>query len=440
MCSFYFSNQYLGNFDAVNKFLHPRGPDKTNMVNFDGFTFIHNLLSLTGQFRIQPYIKNNLFLLFNGEIYNYKNFDDKAECDTDVIIPLYEKYGEDFIKKLDGEFAILLLDLNKKIVLFSTDTFRTKPLFFSIQNKKICVSTYSTPIKESGFANVQKAEANTLYVYNIENEKLTKKINTNFNLDQNIDNINGWIKKFDKSIEKRTKYSLDKKFFIGLSSGYDSGLISCVLNKNSNIDYKAYSIAASENLSILKERLNLIKNKELIFLKKESYEYFSKNLFGTKTEDFVSSDFGSRISSDKASFGLAYICSLAQQEGRKIYISGQGADEIISDYGMHGNKIYSHSSFGGNFPNDLKTVFPWRSFFGGTQELYLSKEEYVAGSFGIETRYPFLDVELVQEYLNLSNTLKNKEYKYVIKEYLTANGYPFENNKKIGFQANVNLC
>lgn len=438
MCSFYFSNQYLGNLEELNKFLKPRGPDYTNVVKVENYTLIHNLLSLTGQFTTQPLVKNNIHLLFNGEIYNFKDFDSNAKCDSDVIIDLYQRYGSEFTSKLDGEFAILILDLNINKIIFSSDTFRTKPLFYSINGKSICVSTYSTPILLSNFKKSNKVEANTTYIYDINSGQLTTRIVTNFNLDQYKNNIDGWILKFDKAIEKRTKFSSDKKFFIGLSSGYDSGIISCALNKT-NIDYKAYSVVACENIDIINQRFNLIKNKELINLKKSEFDYQTTNLFGVKCEDFISDDLGKNIRSDKASYGLAHICTLANKDDRKIYISGQGADEIISDYGMNGSKIYGHSSFGGKFPKDLKTIFPWKSFFKGTQELYISKEEYVAGSFGIESRYPFLDIDLVQEYLNLSSDLKNKKYKHVIHEYLIRDRYPFEENKKIGFSADKNL-
>lgn len=438
MCSFYFSNNYLGNLDEINKFLKLRGPDHTNLIQIENYTLLHNLLSLTGTFTKQPLSKNDIHLLFNGEIYNYKQIDPTAICDTAVIIDLYKKYGPSFVNKLDGEFSILILDLNANIILFTTDTFRTKPLFYSIENNKISVSTYESAIKKSGFNNIKMANANTTYLFNIKTCKLTTQTITTFNLDQYKDNINEWILKFDKAIEKRTKFSIDRKFFIGLSSGYDSGIISCALNKTST-DYKAYSIAASENIDIINSRFELIKNKQLINLKRVDYEFYQNNLFDNLCEDFISADIGLNIRSDKACYGLAYICHLAKSEQRKIYISGQGADEIISDYGMNGSKIYSHSSFGGNFPKDLKSVFPWRNFFKGTQELYLAKEEYIGGSFGIEVRYPFLDIELVQEYLNLNVELKNKKYKYVIHEYLLKNNFPFEQNRKIGFQANKNL-
>ena len=108
---------------------------------------------------------------------------------------------------------------------------------------------------------------------------------------------------------------------------------------------------------------------------------------------------------------------------------------------MYGQMIMgpNQSTFGGIFPEDLKSVYPWKNFFDGTMEMYIAKEEYVAGSFGIETRYPYLDQDVVQEFLNLTPELKNKSYKSVVYEYLKQNNFPLDKDKKIGFQANRNL-
>ena len=46
----------------------------------------------------------------------------------------------------------------------------------------------------------------------------------------------------------------------------------------------------------------------------------------------------------------------------KIILSGQGADEIFSDYGFRGKKFYKPSNFGGLFPDDLSEIFLWNSF------------------------------------------------------------------------------
>ena len=76
-------------------------------------------------------------------------------------------------------------------------------------------------------------------------------------------------------------------------------------------------------------------------------------------------------------------------------------------------------------PKKLNKVFPWENFYYGAQSSYLAKEENIAGSFGIETRYPLLDFQVVQEYLHLSHKLKNKEYKSPISNFLRLNNYPF---------------
>jgi len=41
-----------------------------------------------------------------------------------------------------------------------------------------------------------------------------------------------------------------------------------------------------------------------------------------------------------------------------MYLSGMGADELFSDYGFAGQKIFAHSNFGGLFPDDLTGFFP----------------------------------------------------------------------------------
>jgi asparagine synthetase B (glutamine-hydrolysing) len=78
-------------------------------------------------------------------------------------------------------------------------------------------------------------------------------------------------------------------------------------------------------------------------------------------------------------------------------------------------------------------VFPWPNFFASSQEAFLVKEEYIAGAFGLETRYPFLDKDVVQEFLWLDSDLKNKHYKSVLHNYLSNNNFPFEKDVKRGF-------
>ena len=256
---------------------------------------------------------------------------------------------------------------------------------------------------------------------------MRKFTNFDFDITQYKNTYDDWIIAFENSIRKRTEHS-QYGIYLGLSSGYDSGAIACELLKQ-KVQFKSYTIAGPENVNIINQRIKLIPNHEVIYLTNNEYNS-TKNYILNECENFNYQ--GYSIKGDKASFGLASICKRANTENRRIYLSGQGADEIISDYGFNGNKIYSHSGFGGKFPNSLNNFWPWVSFYDGTQIKYLNKEEYIAGHYGIETRYPFLDKYLVQEFLWLSSQLKNSKYKSTLDEYLTRNKFPFA-QEKIGF-------
>ena len=158
----------------------------------------------------------------------------------------------------------------------------------------------------------------------------------------------------------------------------------------------------------------------------EPFTYSNSSDF-TGWQEFIS------LTEDSGSNWYSWVCKHAKEDGYKVCLSGSGADEIISDYGFDGQPYFPHSCFGGKFPDNLKDVFPWRTFFGGSMESYLMKEEYVGGSHGIETRYPFLDKRVVQEFLNLDKNLKNSQYKSVIHNYLKENHMPFHPNFKQGF-------
>ena len=230
MCSFFFTDKKVNNLDYTNHFMKFRGPDKTNVIEVNGQTFVHNLLSVTGDFVEQPFVDHDdeIVCVYNGQIYNYKEFGD-YKSDGECLIPLYKKHGNKFVKKLDGEFAIVLVDYKDKKFIISTDPFATKPLWFSIGDQ-LGVASYESALKSLKLLTPIKLDANTTRIYNLEKRELLKSYATfEFDLNQHKTDFSDWIIAFQDSIRKRTG-SLREKLFIGLSSGYDSGAISCELN------------------------------------------------------------------------------------------------------------------------------------------------------------------------------------------------------------------
>jgi len=426
MCGFAVSN--ITNLVLSNEKCQKRGPDKTSVVIINNIEFLHNLLHITGEKTEQPFLKNNIVCVFNGEIYNYQSFG-QYKTDGDCIIDLYDYYGINFASKLDGEFAICLVDFSKNKIILSSDTFCCKPLWFSFNGERFCVASYKSQIENLGLSEIKKMTPNKTMSFNLRSFKKEQEVdNFIFDLKQYKTTYDDWINCFSNSISKRIK-NTNCDFFIGLSSGHDSGIIACELDRQ-NVNFKSYSILNNENKELIFERLKKIKEKTFFYLEKNDFLYYKKNL-KINCEQFVDHDYN--LHENQANVGLNCICEKAIIDKKKILISGQGADEIISDYGFNGKKKMKVSCFGGVFPSDLTRIFPWCNFWQGTQISYLNAQEYVAGSHGIETRYPFLDKYLVQEFLNLSHHLKNQKYKSCISEYLILNNYPFENDKKRGF-------
>ena len=74
MCSFIFTNKKIEDLEYVNYFNKFRGPDCTNEFEKDGYTFIHNLLSITGEYTVQPFIEDDIVCVYNGGGYGLKWF------------------------------------------------------------------------------------------------------------------------------------------------------------------------------------------------------------------------------------------------------------------------------------------------------------------------------------------------------------------------------
>lgn len=399
MCGFLVYKQSGNNF-----FIQKRGQDATNKIERHGFTFVHNLLHITGEFTLQPYMQDNIVCVYNGEIYNHKF----VKSDGENLIPLYQRYGPDFVKYLDGEWAIALYDFDKKLAVFASDLFATKPIW----RKGLECASY-----ESGVGG-HKIPANTIEIVDFDGHEETKNIYA-WDLHQYKETYADWILAFEKAVAKRAS----PRCFIGLSSGYDSGTIACELVKQ-HVDFRSYSIYGREDKNILLARQKLMPDSMYI----DNFD-LENNWLKTAVEDFkykIKQDF----KKDSAAQALSAICRAAHAEGRKVYLSGQGADEIIADYALKPHL----STFKGHFPEKLSL---WNNFYDGCQYSYLGKEEYIAGSHSIETRYPFLDQAVVQEFLWLTPELKNRHYKAPIYEYLKLNNFPNVYDKKIGLTLRV---
>src|SRR5690606_5096028 len=118
-----------------------RGPDECGIYVQEnmGFGSVRlSIVDIAGGQQPMPNEDLSLWIAFNGEIFNYielrKELENKGHrfrtrSDTQVIIHLYEEYGEDCLPKLNGQFALAIWDKNRQEMFLARDRVGIRPLF-----------------------------------------------------------------------------------------------------------------------------------------------------------------------------------------------------------------------------------------------------------------------------------------------------------------------
>ncbi|MBN2062865.1 MAG: asparagine synthase (glutamine-hydrolyzing) [Deltaproteobacteria bacterium] len=112
-----------------------------------------------------------IWITFNGEIYNYqelqselssKGFSFRSNCDTEVILYLYEEYGEECVNRLRGMFAFAIWDGKRKQLLMVRDRIGKKPLYYYNDGKSL---VFASEIKAILADKSVKKDINAQAVY-----------------------------------------------------------------------------------------------------------------------------------------------------------------------------------------------------------------------------------------------------------------------------------
>lgn len=411
MSGYYISMGKINDYNKTNKFLAYRGKERCFSGTLDLFSYLYNVFLLNSDEAC--YVNNNrdYIVFFDGVFFSSKEQTHRGM--SEYLISQYKKYGCYFTKYIEGEYSLCLIDFHNSIVIFSADVFGTKPLWYSC-NAGLHISSYKSSLQANNVDDIMLAFANTTYVYNFQTSELSSFQVHRFSLEQYKNTYSDWITAFENAIRKRVGNNI-----VGgsLSSGHDSGAIFCELIKK-NYPFFAYSFPDNEDKAVLFQRIALSSKVEICSYEEKSFLRTLKHLY-RHCEPYNESYFN--LLKDEASVGLAQICEKLNKKSVRIYLNGYGGDETLS-----ANEV------GGCFSEDLHAVFPWKNFFGGTQHVYLHREEYVCALYGIQPRFPFLDIQLVQEFLWLDYKLKNEYYKSPVSAYFQKEKFPYH-TEKIGF-------
>ena len=374
--------------------LSHRGPDDSGYFFHEGVALGHRRLSVIdlSNNAKQPMSNEDqsLALVFNGEIYNFKELRKlliekghlfKSASDSEVILHLYEEYGVECARHLEGMFAFSIFDLNKKTLYLARDRLGEKPLYYfknskgfyfaseiksffktncfsknlSLQGVHTYFNNIQIPAPQTIFEGIKKLRpAHWLLLDSEGNQKekpywhvdCTKK--TNLSLWDAKEQLN--LLMLD-SVKKMLVS--DVPVGLLLSGGVDSSLLLALANKSGKEDLLTFTVGNDSKGA---------EDKEYERAKNIAIQFNSKNY----CHGFGSTGFHELIEAAKLCDEPLGFLEIFYQFGiykkikgrAKVVLTGNGADEIFGGYITY-NKLIKFSKFARLFSYVIQNSNPF---------------------------------------------------------------------------------
>jgi asparagine synthase (glutamine-hydrolysing) len=373
--------------EAMRDTMPHRGPDDTGAHIFDnrrggfGFRRLSIIdLSPAGHQPMRGCESRDVWLVFNGEIYNHADLRPELEkrghiyrsrTDSETIIHLYEERGCDFVHDIEGDFGIALWDEQKQELSLYRDRMGVKPLYFYIKNGRIifaseikailahpdvkrdidepALSDYltflTTPAPQTLFKDIQKLPAGHRLLINRKGDvkidqywdALPPKIAPQRRTEaEHMDEI---LRLLRSSIKKRMMS--DVPFGVFLSGGVDSSANVALMTElmDRPVDTFTVGFKNHEYLNELESarRISGIynTNHHEVIIGDEEFNDFLPELVFHQDEPIA----------DPVCVPLYYVSKLARDSGTIVVQVGEGADEIFCGYENYVRNLRMYEGF-----------------------------------------------------------------------------------------------
>lgn len=379
--------------EAANQCQQHRGPDNQSIWHDDYIALAHQRLSIIdlSSAANQPFAKHDFVIIFNGEIYNYKdlqlklriekNVEFNSSSDTEVILELYKHYGSKCLDFLIGMFAFAIYNKKTSEIFLARDQFGIKPLFYTKINGGLAFSSELKTLinipgfdksinhkalvssinyrwvsgNESMFNNCYKLPPAHYICYGRQSGiKLVKYWELN-DTTKFLDDENRIATEIAEIMEMSVKRHMvaDVPISSFLSGGLDSSLIS-VLAKKTNKKLSTFTIGTSLN----DQRIESMPDDEKyarILADEFDLDYnvikISPDIINILPEVVKILD---EPIGDPAAINTFLICKAAREKGVKVLLSGMGADEIF--FGYRRQKATLLALKFNKLPKDIKAI------------------------------------------------------------------------------------
>ena len=449
--------QQDGLIEEMTECIFHRGPDdfgyfKDKDINF-GLRRL-SIIDIKGGHQPMSTTDGNITIIFNGEIYNYKELRKdltkkgasfRTHSDTEILLKSYREYGLNCLQKVNGMFAFAIWDKREKKLILARDRLGIKPLYYSIKNDRIIFSSeiksilkskdisrklnYNAiddflrlryiPGEQTMFKEIKLLPPATFLVYKSGNVTTNEFWKLDFSNDRIIDkfNENDIVEEFQDLLMKSIKYRMQSDVPLGvyLSGGLDSSVIAHLVSKNSSEQTKLFSHGydgVTDELRFARITANYVSgNHEEVMIKEEHFDNLKHIIYHLETpianSDIIGFDLLARIACPSV----------------KVILAGEGSDELFGSY-VHQttimkSNVYFNKFVGKNVQNNFDMDY-WGLSYKQNFEFLLNNEKkekyYIWNASETKIEYSLFS-------LNQSDRLKFIRVNKNEAEYLITNYY-----------------
>lgn len=422
---------FKGKALQYSKRIRHRGPDWSGNRIVNNTILCHERLSIVGlDSGAQPIVSpdERYSLAVNGEIYNhiklrdqYKDYKFKTLSDCEPIIPLFDQYGVDAPKYLDGMFAFVLHDKDTDRIIAARDPIGITTLYMGRSSSKPKTVFFASELKSLVDECDEIFAFPPGHVYDSNTDKLTRYFEPTWWDEEKIPTTPVDYKLIRETLEMavRKRLMAEVPYGVLLSGGLDSSLIASIASRetakaNKELEAKKEGVDATHSLTGVDEEGHLAVSgwntklhsfaiglpgapdlaaakkvakfigtihHEHTFTVEEGFDALSDVIYHLETYD---------VTTIRASTPMYLLSRKIKAQGVKMVLSGEGSDEIYGGY-LYFAAAPSAAEFHTECVKRVKNLH--------YADCLRANKSTMA--WGLEARVPFLDKEFLEVSLNI---------------------------------------
>ncbi|MGN1331760.1 MAG: asparagine synthase B [Lachnospiraceae bacterium] len=390
-----------------------RGPDAAKVVETDFGYLGFARLAIMGlsEEGMQPFKQEGNWLVCNGEIYGFRTLKRELEgrgysfhsgSDCEVLLPLYQEYGPEMFSHLDAEYACVLYDGKKKMLLAARDPIGIRPLYYGYSDSGKIAFASEPKCLLGRVKEIMPFPPGHYYLEGkfIPYEKIDE---VHGYVHEDLDILTGKIHdKLVKGVEKRLDADAPLGFL--LSGGLDSSLVCAIAANLLKRPIRTFAIGMDVDAIDLKYARKVADfigahHTEVIMTKQQVLDSLETVIEALATYD---------ITTIRASMGMYLVCkAIHENTDLKVLLTGEISDELF------GYKYTDFAPSAQAFQEEAAKRLRELHYYD-----VLRADRCLAAN-SLEARVPFGDLDFVRYVMSIDPAVKLNTYgkgKYLLRK------------------------